>query len=95
MFVEKGRNKEEGWGPNECLFLVVVVVVAGGGAAGAGGGGVRRYIKKRGGLRKCNFPFTGGGGLGKKEKSMLGRCKKCKVQHAYANILIQVPTHGM
>ena len=27
LFVQKGRNKEEGWGPSDCLFLVVVVVV--------------------------------------------------------------------
>ena len=60
------------------LVVVVVVVVAGGGGAGAAGAGagVRRYIKKRGGLQKCNFPFTGGGGLGKKEKSMLGQVYK-------------------
>ena len=35
LFVEKGRNKEEGWGPSDCLFLVVVVVVVVVGAVAA------------------------------------------------------------
>ena len=34
-FVEKGRNKEEGRGLSDCLFLVVVAVVV---VVGGGGG---------------------------------------------------------